>query len=164
VLVAHASRDPCMRDVWRMPRPAGLRACEASDPAGHYTIPLLASVVSTLCHIPRRAPQLPTGKLRWLLDLRLPPNVSRKPLKQFPVFETKCRLPVPTARKQVHHADAWWTSVLAAANHATTRTFVVTFVSLSRSSRSLLPLARGCPKRRTRQKMSSKMRRKKLRV
>ena len=106
VLVAHASRDPCMRDVWGAPRPEALRACEASDPAGHYTIPLLASVVSTLCHIPRRAPQLPTGKLRWLLDLQLPPNVSWKPPKQFPVFETKCRLPVPTARKQVHHAGA----------------------------------------------------------
>jgi hypothetical protein len=32
-----SSRDPCMRDVWGMPRPADLRACEASDPAGHYT-------------------------------------------------------------------------------------------------------------------------------
>jgi hypothetical protein len=31
------SRDPCMRDVWGMPRPADLRACEASDPVGHYT-------------------------------------------------------------------------------------------------------------------------------
>jgi hypothetical protein len=64
-----SSRDPCMRDVWGMPRSADLRACEASDPAGYYTIPFLSSVVSTLCHIPRWAPQLPTGKLRWLLDL-----------------------------------------------------------------------------------------------
>jgi hypothetical protein len=32
-----SSRDPCMRDVWGMPRPADLRACEASDPVGHYT-------------------------------------------------------------------------------------------------------------------------------
>ena len=31
-----SSRDPCMRDVWGMPRPADLRACEASDPWGHY--------------------------------------------------------------------------------------------------------------------------------
>jgi hypothetical protein len=30
-----SSRDPCMRDVWGMPRPADLRACEASDSAGH---------------------------------------------------------------------------------------------------------------------------------
>jgi hypothetical protein len=37
VLVAHASRDMCMRDVWEMPRPAVLRAYEASDPVGHYT-------------------------------------------------------------------------------------------------------------------------------
>jgi hypothetical protein len=28
------SRDPCMRDVWGMPRPADLRACEARDPVG----------------------------------------------------------------------------------------------------------------------------------
>jgi hypothetical protein len=69
------------------------------------SIPLLASVVLTLCHIPRQALQLPTGKLQWLLDLRLPPNISRKPLKQFPVFETKCRLPVLTTRKQVHYVD-----------------------------------------------------------
>jgi hypothetical protein len=33
-----SSRDPCMRDVWGMPRPADLRACEASDPAGHYIL------------------------------------------------------------------------------------------------------------------------------
>jgi hypothetical protein len=32
-----SSRDPCMRDVWGMPRPADLRACEASDPTGYYT-------------------------------------------------------------------------------------------------------------------------------
>jgi hypothetical protein len=37
VLVAHQLRDPCMRDVWGAPRPEALRACEASDPAGHYT-------------------------------------------------------------------------------------------------------------------------------
>ena len=35
-VVAHRSRDPCMRDVWGAPRPMVLRACEASDPAGHY--------------------------------------------------------------------------------------------------------------------------------
>jgi hypothetical protein len=33
-----SSRDPCMRDVWGMPRPVDLRACEASDPVGHYSI------------------------------------------------------------------------------------------------------------------------------
>jgi hypothetical protein len=33
-----SSRDSCMRDVWGMPRPADLRACEASDPAGHYRV------------------------------------------------------------------------------------------------------------------------------
>jgi hypothetical protein len=33
-----SSRDPCMRDVWGMPRPVDLRACEASDPVGHYTL------------------------------------------------------------------------------------------------------------------------------
>jgi hypothetical protein len=26
-----------MRDVWGMPRPADLRAYEASDPVGHYS-------------------------------------------------------------------------------------------------------------------------------
>jgi hypothetical protein len=36
VLVAHESRDPYMRDVWGIPRPDAIRACEASDPAGHY--------------------------------------------------------------------------------------------------------------------------------
>ena len=35
--VAHESRDPYIRDVWGMPRLDSLRACEASDPAGHYT-------------------------------------------------------------------------------------------------------------------------------
>jgi hypothetical protein len=33
-----SSRDPCMRDVWGMPRPADLRACEASDPSGYYNV------------------------------------------------------------------------------------------------------------------------------
>jgi hypothetical protein len=37
-----SSRDPCMRDVWGMLRPADLRACEASDPSGYYN-PLLPS-------------------------------------------------------------------------------------------------------------------------
>jgi hypothetical protein len=32
-----SSRDPCMRDVWEMLRPADLRAYEANDPAGHYS-------------------------------------------------------------------------------------------------------------------------------
>jgi hypothetical protein len=36
-----SSRDSCMRDVWGMPRPADLRACEASDPVGHYSRPRL---------------------------------------------------------------------------------------------------------------------------
>jgi hypothetical protein len=43
-----SSRDPCMRDVWGMPRPADLRACEASDPVGHYS----------KSAIPPRRPQL----------------------------------------------------------------------------------------------------------
>jgi hypothetical protein len=41
VLVAHESRDPWIRDVWEKPRPDALRACEASDPAGHYKGTLL---------------------------------------------------------------------------------------------------------------------------
>jgi hypothetical protein len=50
-----SSRDPCMRDVWGMPRPADLRACEASDPVGHYTrvrfLPfIIVSTPQKSCH------------------------------------------------------------------------------------------------------------------
>jgi Tfp pilus assembly protein PilF len=34
-----------MRDVWEAPRPEALRACEASDPAGHYSANSLAKVL-----------------------------------------------------------------------------------------------------------------------
>jgi hypothetical protein len=58
-----SSRDPCMRDVWGIPRPADLRACEASDPAGHYIYVTVRSGCapqarfSDLCHPhPRTSP------------------------------------------------------------------------------------------------------------
>jgi hypothetical protein len=49
-----SSRDLCMRDIWEMPRPADLRACEANDSAGHYTIPLglgLGVHIRVLCRL-----------------------------------------------------------------------------------------------------------------
>lgn len=48
VVLAHEHVTCVMRDVWEAPRTAVLRAWKRMTFIGHYTIPLLASVVSTL--------------------------------------------------------------------------------------------------------------------